>query len=1473
MRHNIISFSGYFGDVAIEKRHEEIRGILADETHLVQFDFTKTTWIELSALIRLSVTLLSTQRSRDIIFLLPNPKPTTSKGNAEFEFLVESGFIRALSKISALIDCEILIGFNAETAQRVSIAPLRKTYQSIYQKSGATPTESRYWETKQRDQVYIDVRTQLLSSGNYESLFCPFGYSPGKLRDEFVLPLTILDKRTENSDVMLAQLEASKRSFERLGHLLFNDVKNTFICELLLNAIEHGRTPVVVVARIADLALHERSEENYEPFKYKSEFFEYCVNFSTKFIDIIVADQGVGIFEHLKEDYAISEAKSYFKRKGIKRKPATVSKALERKDGKYLILHRYALSPLSSSKVRVDPLYTSGLGIISQHIFNSAATLAIKDRDKLSYFNPHRIQNPNSDGAVEEQSTANYSATILNLLVPASDERWLSEHDAFHIKNDSPETNEDRIPYAYINIRQRADERRLALSDWLVDNSEDEIALSQPFKPSHSVLLNEIPQHLERHSIDSTVLIVDMASFKVTRKNTIWLPLIKALNACIERGICPILSNLDRSSFRMIQTLLDSVPDEHKPLLRREIFALLISDDNMVFWSGHSGCNSRRDDLQNYIKTGAISERVTSMLRDYTLTEPGQISFRRIDATLNLHRSKLFLEAIQSPKTHFVTVGQIYSYRGHWLGDFYAIREFLSSKLFYVNHAKDVARIISRENCNIVAVDTPELVQCIRNLQLSGNCREVSVIRIINGVFSEPNDEDSKEPLLLMPALVRSGYTLESIIASAHVYGIKIRAVTPILDLDQGSNESWRPDPPINYRPFVIAQGVDRVPGRRKYYITPSGSLIRWKDFGRLNAPVFKYVLNDRQKYLALQREDLLKFGGTFEGGHFYEIHVAVRRALNDNSRLNAVFMREFTKRSIDADIIAYPRQSELSHVLSGARVNRQMRKIQFSQLSIVTAGEVVLTDKYRGHAVKVSGKRVVFLDEGCYSWVTLISSLRALLALKAKSITVFVMEVRPPATFERLLLRDLIEANRETCPIVCDALFSIRCATANESPDPFSERLVDPGQLKLDLLQIDGVITTAGGIELSSPEAVACWALEAIDQTPSAIVELLQFIKDNLGSDAVIIAVKCLLLRSKRTFKVVSIEEFSTLIVRVYRRSTKMAQKIAILSDACFLKYPQKAIVQKRMLEVAISHIKYTGIERIYSRAINDDPSFATRFFDSIASLRLTPDAGRKRRILHNLALSSSSNHGFYETVRQLHSMFRYFVGGDHTTTRTYISQLKIDDEKKGDAVAHLDAVATLLNDVSGFPASFRVRETLVDVANRLVEAVGRSSPISNEESNQLVDLIYGKESSIYTFLTRDLTVPFQEIVDGLQKKLADKVSVSGSPTQVRVVVSKILSQRITDDICLNLKKFSKPDTFPSLVVESKEGSCRVVIKNSSKEMYANPASYRSGESYRQFKEELEDQYGGFFQYDYDQGTNTFITTLKFQRLFSGDV
>ena len=1425
-------------------------------------------WIELTSLFRILALFARSDLESGFSIRLPPPPPPNKRDSATLSFIVTSGFLKALGDVGSHLKKPAAALLPRRLNEEVRIRALNDAISRYYERQ-AVEIEQRYlFEQDTSTSAWkIDLRGGAVHTGEYSLCFHAFGYDQQYLRDRFVMPITLLIKQKTSDDAIFRTLEASRQHLEQLGPMVFEEVKNTFANELISNAFEHGGDVILCAVRIGDAALRERAEIEEVLFDYKSDFFRYCTTYGSHFIDIIVADNGEGICSTLTNAFCYDEAKRRSSDKRSTTQPSTVLNELTKKRDRRLILHRYSLSPLSSRKQRPDPLYTTGLGVISQHVINGYATLAIKDQSDLSYFNPNNCKHPTAPGLAERASQANYGMTILNVLLPTSDIHWRASNHLIQLRPRETVAAPVTVPpaeYGYILVQQaRADLSFSYDGDRVADKSH-EILHDVSIERSKGVLLSNVAERVKE--LGCRFVVLDMADFRVARKKSIWIPLVACLEDCIRLGSAPVLANLDIASFRILQTLVDTLPRTKRPFIERQIVALLLSDSFDVFWCGQDNCAGARQELNKYLQDGVLSAKIEPMLKAYGIRHDARLKVSAVNALLNTHRSAALLRDVRHQPAFHTHNCSILTYRGDTSGEYYRTRELISSRLFQARYIKDVKRLISHENFDHVIVDAAELATTIRSIQRLGWRTDLRVTRVRHSEFESIDRCKDSQRILIMPTAVRSGRTLMTTLAVAQSIGLRIAAIAPLFDLRAEGSDAQRPGSPYLYFPFVVTHLAAPPPGPPQYFATESGALLTWEDHQELIKPLFRTILSEAEKYQLLQEENLTHFGHEVEGGHHYDLFVNVRKALNGTFHLTNVFIREMLAKAANADVVAYPGHSELTHILSLARTNRNMRSLEFVKLSISAVGHVTLVDKLTSRPMTLRDKRVLLLDEGIYTYATLTQCVRAILAESPKSVTILLIELRHNAGFPNMIFRDLRRNAR--CSIDCSTLLQLNIPTYSQETCP-----VCTGEGK-GLLAIgdDAVLDPSIHVDdlvLHHASGAAIWAFERLEAGGVETQRLLKAMNENSRSSGFIVLLQCLLLRGRQILHHVGYDRLKAVVRLGLSNAPNGRQRAAILQTILTLDYPFKPALREAAVLNSIADLDDREIEPLIERTLKAFPALASKVFSAAKELNFGPNDGTIKRIVQDIARACTPAIGFYESVHALQQYLGYFVGSDHIVTRDHLAALEGARRNTGDAYAHLSAVIAHLQHLSISPIAYHIQSHLDGVVLQL-----RNILSGTGDTGAAKLMLYDADSPLRRFLTNDIAVPAKTVIAQIAKVCGVTVGVNEpSKISAALFITERVFTVLCENIVTNLQKYSTNQQASKVTLIIQDSLFKFTITNVSTKIYDIPEVFETKQRYSELHEEIGAWFGGIYRFQYDRQSNVFTTELALRRLYYDNV
>ena len=1245
---------------------------------------------------------------------------------------------------------------------------------------------------------------------------------------------------------------------------MFDEIKNCFLNELVSNSFEHGGEFILYSVRIGDVTVQTRREGPKDQFEYRREFFDYCSNYGTKFIEVLVMDSGPGIYETLLNSYIEEKIKTRKVKYKKTSRPETIQKEIESKPRKRQIVHRYALSPLSSCKDRPDPLYTSGLGVISQHVINGYATLAIKDQSDVTFFNPRNCKNRASMGSNESKSVASYKTTLVNLLVPVFDEEWLKRNGKEVIRPVGHSQFGDLADYQYVLIRQPLQEVELHFghaSDSSGKFLVDHLACNQD-----GVLISQVEQFLGENP--KPFIVLDFASHRVARKKSWWIPLIRCMDECIEKGSTPILVNVDIASFRMLQTLVDTTDSDESFKIKRSLFCLMVSDSFDVFWCCLGDTKELRPMLNDYLRTGVVSKKIAELLASYGVSHEKQINLKKVDELLHIHRGKSLTSKVLNNDTFHKRDVNVFTSDEQWTGSYYGTRQLISSWSFVANYLKDIKRVVSRDNYDLIIVDCTELASALRAAQRQGWRRSLEIVRS-NGMFLENVSKcRSAKRILLLPSTVRTLETTRGLLANANSLLIdNIVAVNPLFDLRTGEGldrDIFANEFEIEYRPFVVLPLAKANPTGEKFFATTQASLIPWVEYEASSKPVFEPILRDADKYQLLQEENLLVFDHRIEAGHHHDLFLDVRNALTGNHHLTYVFIRELLEIALDSDVVVYPRQSEMSHVLSLAKHNRKMRRIEIAKIDSSKSGWAVLSGAVGDAAVDIEKRRILLVDEGAYTWSTLVSCIREILRQKPASLKILVLEVRTPDGAAMNSLRELIQSAE--IDVQCLGLIKLDVPVFSKADCPICHcgfQIKNSSNVLGEMVEVDDIkLTTVAG--------AALWAFEKLSSGRSGTEQLVKVLGEHTHSYAAIVFLKCLLLRFSQLQNFVTLRRFIALVENCYEDARSPRRKLEILETAISLNHPYQPVIKEKLLLLSTADIEKPDIQEFVTNTLRSDKFVAKQFFQNVKGKRLGPTslAGKRRKILNDISRICTPPSQFPDIILRLLSDLGYFTGDTHETIRTRLL-LVIEGKPKGEFRAFFRAFSRLVQTFLEYPISYQISNEMKEVVSHLKQFLdGRLNSI-----NELLDLLYRNDSPIRTFLTvgcsqtLETTISKFELASGA-KALVPTIAKDKSLSKIHLFVSSELLDKFCQNLNSNLMKNNRENGKIDLALETSGASWTFKITNYTDNEYET-ASYNSGNRFLSLKNELQNWFLGSHYFRFDRDTKRFTTIVEFRKLF----
>ena len=717
----------------------------------IAISFVETKWVELSAL--LTVTSLIIKNANKLLkvdFLFKTAWDIKHKEYLHaFTFLVESKFYIAISECVKAYDncCRIVFALPGLSQKSEKCKRILNDLEDVFNADAQSDNGKNIVSVgKIRDGttalvIRLDMIRNLSILGS--SIFSVFGYKHDNLRDYFITPIMYFsnevnnqlnDKETEkikdkNYDNAINSVRIIVRSSfnalpKELTELL-EDILQLWYPELLKNAFEHGGLQVLSCARYGDWATREKTIRsiNLRPsvkcYHHRSRYFSDRALKNSKFIDIYVVDTGSG-FNSLES--------VYLKDSQIKEK---------RKKPSLRVLHRYSLYPYSTRKGNISmeraPVFTTGLGVLSEQNVTSDGVIAIKDKNVLTWFDKSTLGASRSQGREDKSSVASFDLTIVSALLPAPDEEWADDNSIVKISY---------FDNSYEDFYILTPEKETMIVNYLKyikpERRKDKYS-------SQVVNFYEIDKKISLGKI----ALVDLSDNKHNFQKRIAIDAIKLCLKLKENGLSPILFGIDIPQMKLLQNIIIgeiklSLDNIENVLKDEKLFCPIISQDFRFFLCGN--LSNEREIINNYLFDDKSKMRSNEFVKSWRHGIEGRIPLRVIERGINRDRGQQFLSALK--KNHFVS-GKIQDIHGNMLDSYYQVKTYLKNPESCEKWSADIHRIIGTSNADAVIVDCPEIKAMVLHVREHYLYRKLKIYRIHDGVVEIKEDINPESNLLL----------------------------------------------------------------------------------------------------------------------------------------------------------------------------------------------------------------------------------------------------------------------------------------------------------------------------------------------------------------------------------------------------------------------------------------------------------------------------------------------------------------------------------------------------------------------------------------------------------------------------------------------------------------------------------------------------------------------------------------------------
>lgn len=1022
-----IKFPVYFSDNWLEKNVSVILPQIKT-TEQITLDFSRCQWVELSALINITGVLINnctTIRQIDILFLTGDASPSKEERNAFF-FIIESNFFIALGKSLKKHNgvCYIWFKVNASGIDNVEIQnKLAKSF-NHYDKSDNLNKLFPIREDKQgRSLIGINLNEAIEDIRIDSSFFSIFNYIPEKQRDYFLIPIKYYTKNE------LTEIFESKNILSFIKDDLFKDVdkneiveitkkqniiidiQNVYLPELISNSIDHSNKDVniIVALRLGSWQLREKNvgekyywDECYS-FKYKY-YSSNKIRYGQRFIDLFVVDSGDG-FSTLEKGYNEDN-----------NKPTT-------QDIVPISLHRYALFPHTTSKSRSsnddDAIRITGLGVIAENIIIHDGLIAIKDKDKLSFFDGEALKNISNSGYSEVNKLSDMGLTHISSFIPVADETWVRNNYVETISEINKNTTEELFIFIESNLIP------LTYNEYYIYNSINKVIK----KENTSLLFNKKEKRL---------CIIDITNIlNIFQKNTI-VELRKQIIKLKNLGFPVIVYGGNISVMKILQSTIESV----NKLIELNIYNLfndstllcpIVTNDLKIFFCGRLEYQERKD-LFEYFSNGKLINSISNIINEWG-KHFEKLPFRTIERSINRIHGERF--RIDIEKSHYFK-GVIQDIHGNLIDSYYEVNSYIG-----LNKEKwelDFLRIISISKLDLIIVDCPEMRLLISNL-IKEYDLQLSIGRINNKTIEISKlriNKDSRVLIILSSAY--SGSIINSIPEYRNKYELNIIKVITILDLTGLHRNEIEGIIECEYDRFSIGkrpEKIEKIVEEPDYFVTTRARLVSSSLGERDTIDPFKTHLNEQLISAALRQSTQVNIGHVQEHDHHYDVFIDVRSAIYNNDRLNQHF-RNLLQNRINAgySIITYPEDSELTPILKSVKYAPGNKLINTFPIRRIDNDTFV----WSNIAVKnnIKGENIIFLDEGIYSGISVIGIINLILKEQPRNIDIVVLEKRLTEGKRNLDFEKIFKQEQGTTKINYYCVFNLSIPSWEESECPY---------------------------------------------------------------------------------------------------------------------------------------------------------------------------------------------------------------------------------------------------------------------------------------------------------------------------------------------------------------------------------------------------------------------------------------------------